>query len=50
MGRVERGSRAFSRQILPQNEPVDADSIAVKLSIRLEIMLIDERGLERALL
>jgi hypothetical protein len=50
VGRVERGSKLFSRHILPQKEPVDADSIAVKLRIRLEIMLIDERGLERVLL
>lgn len=50
VGRVERGSRLLSRQILPQNEPVDADRIAVKLRTRLEIMLIDDRGLERIFL
>lgn len=50
VGRAERGSRLFSRQMLPQKEPVDADRIAVKLRIRLEITLIDERGLERIFL
>jgi hypothetical protein len=50
VGRAERGSRLFSKHILPQKEPVDADSIAVKLRIRFEIVLIDDKGLERVLL
>lgn len=50
VGRVDRGNRLLSKHMLPQNEPVDADSIAVKLRIRFEIMLIDDSGFESDLL
>jgi hypothetical protein len=44
VGRMDRGRRLFSRQMLPHREPTEADKMAVRLSTRLDAMFVAVTG------
>jgi hypothetical protein len=50
VGRVERGSRLFSKQMLPHKEPAEADNMAVRLSTRLDAIFVATTGFDRKVL
>jgi hypothetical protein len=44
VGRVDRGIRLFSKQMLPHREPTEADKMAVRLRTRFDAMFVAATG------